>query len=415
MHKSLLSLSVIGVLSSGLFADTATEIEQLKAKIAALEEKTDTLVDETSDLKTGFSYMTVDTEQTHSGLGSAASKVYYSKSPLSIGGYGEMYYANPDNGDAFADVYRFIPYIGYKFSDNIILNTELEFEHGGEKVVIEFMYLDFLIDKAFNVRVGHLLVPMGLTNLRHEPTLFNTVQRPELERYLIPSTWHENGVMAYGEIGDSGFEYSAGIVNALQLNNSSNDASSSKYTQWIRKGRIGASEKGSMNRVAAVGRLDYTGVNGLLAGVSAYYGDAAQGNPSGSTALIYDAHALYSRDGFKVKGVYTATSVDGADKWAEPTAATDAGGFYVNAEYNLLQMASTPKRLPLFIQHESYDPTEKCADGVDRENGLTVTTAGLNYFPDEQVVLKLDYAMKDYKNSAKEDFNTVSFGIGFIF
>jgi hypothetical protein len=29
-----------------------------------------------------------------------------------------------------------VPYIGYKFSDNIILNTELEFEHGGSNAEV---------------------------------------------------------------------------------------------------------------------------------------------------------------------------------------------------------------------------------------------------------------------------------------
>jgi hypothetical protein len=44
-----------------------------------------------------------------------------------------------------------------------------------------------------------------------------------------------------------------------------------------------------------------------------------------------------------------------------------------------------------------------------------VTTVGLNFFPHEQVVLKLDYAMKAYEKSTTEDFNTLSFSMGFIF
>lgn len=47
-------------------------------------------------------------------------------------------------------MYRFIPYIGYKFTDSIILNAEIEFEHGanterGGEVTVEFLYLDFLL------------------------------------------------------------------------------------------------------------------------------------------------------------------------------------------------------------------------------------------------------------------------------
>ncbi|MEA1920198.1 MAG: hypothetical protein U9N52_10185 [Campylobacterota bacterium] len=217
MKKPLISLALISVIgASNLLASTESEIKALKAQIAELEQKTELLIEETTDIKSGaFGYTKVDEAQTVIGMGDAASKVYYSKSPLSIGGYGEMYYANPDSGDSKTDVYRFVPYIGYKFSDNIILNTELEFEHSGDTVAVEFMYLDFLINSAFNIRLGHLLVPMGLVNVRHEPTLFNTVQRPEVERYILPSTWHENGVLAYGSIGESGLNYTAGFVNAL--------------------------------------------------------------------------------------------------------------------------------------------------------------------------------------------------------
>jgi len=40
--------------------------------------------------------------------------------------------------------------------------------------------------------------------------------------------------------------------------------------------------KATMNRAAFVGRLDYTGINGVLAGFSGYYGDAAITMPIGS-------------------------------------------------------------------------------------------------------------------------------------
>jgi hypothetical protein len=347
-------------------------------------------------------------------MGPAASKVYYSKSPLSIGGYGEMYWSSPDKegADAFADVYRFVPYIGYKFSDNVILNTELEFEHGGEEVAVEFMYLDFLISGAFNLQVGHLLVPMGLVNQRHEPTLFNTVQRPDVEKYLIPSTWNEKGILAYGNIADTGIRYSAGIINALELSND-NNMPGSVGKKWIRNGRIG-SGKGPMQRIAFVGRLDYNGISGLTAGASTYYGAATQGRPSGVNAFIYDLHAQYEVAGFTLKGLYTATSVSNADKiFAE--AADGAEGFYVNAEYDLFAAAATTQKLPIFAQYEDYDPVSSVAGGERPDLKQTNTTVGLNYFPHEQVVLKADYVMTDYSDSAKEDFNTFSIGMGFIF
>ena len=426
MKQTLLSIAVASAITTTLSADSETDA--LKAQLKALTErlnnvekqnketaeKTDTLIEETADLKTGFNFNVVDTDKSHNGMGAAASKVYYSKSPLSIGGYGEMYYAAPDNADNYADIYRFVPYIGYRFNENIVLNVELEIEHGstdgGGKVVVEFMYLDFLLNEAFNVQVGHLLVPMGLTNLRHEPTLFNTIQRPETERQIIPSTWHENGVMAYGRIGETGLNYNLGIVNAIDYTIEDPD------TTTTRDGRIGSQEKGTMNRVAGVGRLDYTGITGLLAGGSIYYGAAGQGKASGSTAFTYELHAVYENSGIKLKGLYAETNVDGLnDKNQYPNALDKSSGYYLNAEYDILHTMNSEYKLPLFVQYDTYDKKEKLANAADPQAGETITTVGINFFPHEQVVLKVDYAMKDYDDAAKEDFDTLSFGLGFIF
>ena len=145
MKKMTSVLSMAAVLAIGAQAAT------LEERVKALESQNSTLTEEVLATQTG-GFTLVDTEKSYNGMGPAASKVYFSKNPLSIGGYGEMYYANPDNGDDFADVYRFITYFGYKFNDWIVLNTEIEFEHGanaedGGEVVVEFLYLDFLLSK----------------------------------------------------------------------------------------------------------------------------------------------------------------------------------------------------------------------------------------------------------------------------
>lgn len=438
MKKTLFSLAAAAAVSTSLFADA--ELEALKKRIAELEERQNTLIDETSDLKTGFNFVEVDTSFSQNGMGAAASKVYNSKSPLSIGGYAEMYYSSVDNADNYADVYRFVPYIGYKFNDNIIFNTEIEFEHGGAQggegdAKIEFMYLDFLISDAFNVQVGLVLTPMGLINLRHEPTLFNTVQRPNVEKYLIPSTWNTNGAIAYGNIGESGFTYNAGIIQALDFDNSKKAAK-----DQIRGARAGSSEKSTYNNAAFVGRLDYKGMPGLLVGGSLYYGSGTQGTEvSGTTAMMYDIHATYENSGFKAKAVYTATHIDDAERIAASSTGAnasieDANGYYVNIEYDVLTSMNSSYKMPIFVQYDYINP----ADNVIDANGNSVngtptsvvpdvtynpniesatTTVGLNFFPHEQVVLKLDYAMTDYKDSAtsKKDQDILSLSFGLIF
>lgn len=428
MKRITLALTTAALLSNMAFADDATDIAELKRLVAEMQENQQAMIDETSDSQVGFT--TVDTTYSHNGMGAAASKVYMTNSPLSIGGYGEMYFAAPDNKDNYADLYRFVPYIGYKFSDNIILNTELEFEHGGANpeiiggegyAVVEFMYLDFLINEAFNVQLGHFLVPMGLINLRHEPTLFNTVQRPLTEKYIIPSTWGSNGVNAYGNIGDTGLSYNAGITQALDTNNGDNGSKGQ-----IRSGRPGSTGKPTFNKMAFVGRLDYRGINGLLIGGSVYYGNATQGSVNDADLLMYDIHTSYEIAGFKVKAVYAATDISNPENIANNTdgnptkSISDSNGYFVNLEYDVLSSLATTQRLPIFAQYDYINPAASIVDQFYSNAGNNigeeaVTTIGLNYFPHEQVVLKMDYAMSDFKAAQTQDYNTFSVGLGFIF
>ena len=99
----------------------------------------------------------------------------------------------------------------------------------------------------------------------------------------------------------------------------------------------------------------------------------------------------------------------------------------------MLAQAGTSYRLPLFVQYDAIDPTKNVVDKngdavanydyIDDTTGLVktastdtkeaTTTVGLNFFPHEQVVLKMDYAMTNV--DAGKDYNTFSMGLGFIF
>jgi len=424
MKKTLMSVALAAlVTSTSAVANTDTEIAELKQQIAELKETTSTLVDETSDLKTGFNYTKVDDAKAFSGLGAAASKVYYSQSPLSIGGYGEMYYQAQSSGASKAVTYRFVPYIGYKFSDSIILNTEIEFEHGGSQVTsisqddttkdisvsqkgeyakVEFMYLDFLLNKHANVRVGNFLVPMGLVNQRHEPTLFTTVQRPETEKYLIPSTWNESGAMVFGSIID-GLEYKVAMITALKTGTDG--------SKWIRNGRGGSWDNKNPN-AGFVARLDYTGHNGLLVGASAYTGASNDNDGSDSNLVMWDVHLDYKVKGFRAYGLYTASSRSNADKISADAVEAAKGG-YLNLSYDAFAMLSTSQKLPVFVQLEKYNTQAKLADGSEND-AKNNTSFGVNYFPHDQVVLKADYKMTKVDHSDRTDY-TSSVSMGFIF
>lgn len=105
---------------------------------------------------------------------------------VALGGYGEFVYTDASgsledgsansNGDPMWDAQRFILYVGYDFSPKWKLFTEIEIENADE-IYLEQAFLQYDHSDEFQVNVGVLLVPMGITNLYHEPTTFLATQR----------------------------------------------------------------------------------------------------------------------------------------------------------------------------------------------------------------------------------------------
>ena len=183
---------------------------------------------------------------------------------------------------------RFVLAFDYKFTPKWILSAEIEFEYGGTgtsyelentengeyetevekggEVALEQFHITRLIVPAFNVRVGHLIVPVGLTNEHHEPINFFGSSRPEGEMTIIPCTWHETGIEFLGKFGKGygTFDYEAMIVTGLNANGFDRN-------NWVRKGKQGLFEGDNFTSPAYVARLNYTGVPGLRLGGSLYY------------------------------------------------------------------------------------------------------------------------------------------------
>ena len=122
-------------------------------------------------------------------------------------GYGELHYngrVGPAGNEI--DFHRLVLGFGYDFNDWLEFRAELDFEHAFQEPELEYAYLDFLIKEYFNVRAGAILVPMGHINQHHEPPLFYSVERPEVYRVLIPTTWQEGGAGFHGKL-PGGFDY----------------------------------------------------------------------------------------------------------------------------------------------------------------------------------------------------------------
>ena len=420
--KTLLTTLAFTLLAGPAFTQ---EKPDAAARITELERRLDALSRELEVQKTGTA-MPVAAEEGRFGLGPSASKVYTVPSGLSVGGYGEFLYeskaASLQNGarvgsEKVADALRMVLYTGYKFSDRIVFNSELEFEHGGYsdtrpagEAIVEFAYLDFLLHKAINIRAGHLLVPMGFINELHEPTAFLGARRPQVERTLIPATWHENGVGIHGDLPGN-LSYRLYLMNGLDATRFS--------AEGIRGGRQEGKEANAQS-LAWTGRLDWTPQPGVLIGTSFYTGNSNQSGTGGAiTTTVWDAHGEYRAQGLQVRGLYTRTRNAAAGVAALVTAdparevGTQQWGGYLEVGYDLLKGAK--QALIPYVRYERLNAQQEVVPGILALAGQdrTVVTTGLAFKPIPQVAVKADWTRDD--NRARTGRNQFSLALGYTF
>jgi hypothetical protein len=422
MKSPFLTSLALTLLAAPGFAQDKPSTEQ---RVADLERKLQILTQELESQKTQ-SAVAAAPDQGSFGLGASASKVYESKGGLSIGGYGEFLYQSKENklqdgttgvGEKNVDALRLVLYTGYKFNDHIVFNSELEWEHGGYsdespegEALVEFAYLDFLIRKEFNVRAGMMLVPMGFINELHEPPAFLGSRRPLVERQIIPTTWHENGVGVHGELPGN-FTYRVYLMNGLN---------GDKFTaEGIRDGRQHGKEANAQS-LAWTGRLDWLPMPGALVGGSFYTGNSNQtGSGEALRTTIFDLHTEYRAGGLQLRGLYARTTNSAAylDTLGLSDPARETGtrqwGGYLEAGYDLL--GGGKQALIPFLRWERLNSQGEVIPTVvkDLATDQTVLTAGVNYKPIPNVAVKADF--QKLENRAKTGQNQWNLALGFYF
>lgn len=395
--------------------------QKINAEVAQLKHKTNVLTEAVELMRTAL--VLPDEKQLKSsyGLGPAASKVYQVDQGLSIGGYGEVNYqalvADKGEKDDNADLERLVLYIGYKFNDSIILNSEIEFEHGSTSkngsVSVEMMALDFLIDPFVNIRAGLMLTPMGFTNLVHEPPFYFGNNRPEVERRIIPSTWRNIGAGLFGNISPD-FSYTMYAMSGLNA------------AGFSSKGIRGGRQKGSKALAedwAFVGRLDYTptAVPGLVFGVSSYLGNSGQGQVGADVfTQLYEAHIEWKYYGFETRVLGAWGHIAEAATLSEANGKTIGNsnyGVYAEIAYDVLPLIfpATAQYLAPFFRYEKYDTLATVPTGYDDDLAYEqdIFQVGFNYKPIPEVVIKLDYRNRNAKQGEVAD--EVNIGFGFVF
>ena len=441
---------LLGCLSSPALADdppkTPDDAPTDAQKLKELEQKVDVLTKEIESMRLGetpaqqappapgmAAAAAAPPSAPTLGLGPSASKVY-AKYGVSIGGYGETIYQNfstarqdgsPSNLTPIVDVARAVLYFGYKFDDHFVFNSEVEFEHAvtasdkdGEAEV-EFAYMDWLSpSKAFNLRAGLMLIPVGLINQLHEPPVFLGSLRPDVETIILPSTWREIGVGGWGDIGP--FSWRLYFVNGL-------DAS-----RYASDGLQEGSQEGSLalaRSFAVTGRLDYTGLPGVLVGGSFFTGNSGQGQvtPSGDSfagrTTFVDLHLDARYRGASFRAVWARSTVGDAatinqinNLEGDESVGSRQEGWYAEAGFDVFSLVPKSRMtLTPFVRYEAYDTQAEVPVGYARnpENDVRVFTAGVNFKPIPQIVVKADGQWR--RNAAYTGVKQFNMALGYEF
>ncbi len=349
---------------------------------------------------------------------------------FTLGGYGEMHanFGEGSTADLF-DLHRLVIYLGYDFNEWIKFHSEIEIEHAfvssssGGEVVIEQIFIDFLTNPQLNFRVGRILTPLGIINMKHEPPTFNGVERPLFATVIIPSTWSSDGVGIFGTLA-TWLKYQLYVVGGL-------NGSDFSAKNGIRGGRI--KERPSLNEPAVTGRLDFyplaegdaSSDQSLRVGLSCYYGGLDNGNKGVNPGVngeifIYSADFEYSISDFDFRGAIAHELIDDAAGLGAGTA-SEIFGFYVEGAYHFWPEAWKTGKLKdsdavFFTRFDLADTQHKMPSGVSRDpaGDRTEVTIGVSFYPIPNLVLKADCQIRQDETSNDLD-NLLNLGVGWQF
>src|SRR5690606_29677414 len=347
-------------------------------------------------------------------------------SGVTVGGYGEITYNQPEGDNGELDVQRLVLLFGYKFNDKVQFVTEVELEHV-EEVYVEQAFLQYSLSDRVNLRGGLMLVPMGIVNEYHEPTTFNGVERPRMDKSIVPTTWREIGVGVSGRFDELSLGYQTYVFTGFASVNGSKVLGGK---DGLRNGR----QKGIQSTVDSPNlsaKLNYYGLPGLRLGLSGYVGrsqaqddvEDIDGSSVGLSMVGLDARYAYKRIAARGQFVYAGLTDTEAynqlyyDLDADPTLALGNAmqGWYLEAAFNLLPLTKK-QQLYAFARYEDYDTNAKVKGDllVNDAFNRTEWPLGLRYKIAPGAVVKADYQFKD--DATNNDLpNQLNFGIGVWF
>lgn len=338
---------------------------------------------------------------------------------FTLGGYAQIDYNEPDgSAPGNVDVHRLVLLFAYKFSDKVSFLTEIEYEHVKE-VYVEQAYLRYQMAPSVNFVAGLMLVPMGIINEFHEPTTYYGVERPNVDKYIVPTTWRELGFGFNGVLPDVNLKYQAYIFNGFK--SYENGEGILRGSDGLRKGRQKGAEA-FVNSANFSTKIDWYGITGLRLGVSGYFGQTQTDDSAvaGSTVGVsmFGLDARYNYKNLDVRGQYIHTNLRDTEEYNALTG-KDLGskmdGYYAEMAYNF--PLNDIETLGPFVRYEHYNTHAGTAGNLEANKSFDRNEwiFGLNWKVAQGAVIKADYQIINNAMPGSESMKLFNAGVGVWF
>jgi hypothetical protein len=302
---------------------------------------------------------------------------------------------------------------------NIVFNSEIEYEFGSREIDIEQAYIEWKIRSDLAVRGGIITPAIGRFNTYHDSYLNLTTIRPLINQFIVPTAYRDAGVGVRGKFKlphRIKLTYEADIVNGMRDRNA--DGEATPFSRLL--GQSSASEPGLFafqapsRRKAVVARVGLSPLNGLEVGASVYNGRFSSLGETSKSVTILFIDGSYHRGSLVINGEYGRSNIVGGiprRSAAQPVVDPDVpetiselaqfvaqlspgpDGFYLEGAYKF-----SPRLFGRKFDEGGYIAPVARYEAVRLDRTIpnfylnrSRTTLGLNLAPSSTVILKLNY------------------------
>ena len=328
------------------------------------------------------------------------------KSKFIVSGYMDWTYSWQKGKAGTFDLFHFNPIFLFQLEDKLLARAEIEYEHGGGEIALEYAQLDFFLNDYVTISGGKFLIPFGVFNQKLHPSWISKVPgRPLANDQVVPVGWSEAGVMASGGVSISGYSkinYALYLVNGLEGAEGDN----------IRDLRKEGDDRDVLNNNKAVGgRLGIVPIKEIEIGASAYTGKYDDVEFPKRSLNLYGVDAeFHYKDYLELRGEFNQVDQEITDLSAPDSVGfLVKRGYYAQAALKLSPLAVTALNpVEVAIRFSGQNFPGEASDKWE-------VSPGVNYYVTNTGIIRLFYRFNLEKDAYKVKNNQIilQYAMGF--